>query len=151
MRARELMTVDPASCLPGDTIREAARVMVERDCGCVPVVADRESGKLLGVVTDRDIAARAVALGLGPDTLVSEVMSVDPSCCHADSDVLEVREIMAERQVRRVPVIDAEGRCIGMVSQADLVRLGEGEVVERVSVPISEPRAEADVGLHPRT
>jgi len=159
MEAQEIMTRDPAWCTPEHTVREAARLMQEHDCGCIPVVDDARARRLVGVVTDRDLACRCLAAGLGPDTSVAEVMSVSPSCCSPGDDVQYVERIMEERQVRRVPVIDGRGRCIGMVSQADLVRAAErsaqvsdrevARMVERVSAPLASARREADVGLRP--
>lgn len=142
MKARELMTNDPACCTPDQTIREAAELMRECDCGCIPVVQDSASRKLVGVVTDRDIAVRAAALGKGPETLVRDVMSPGPRCCGPEDDVEAVERIMSSEQVRRVPVVDEEGCCVGMVSQADLAlndraasEKDVGRVVERISEP----------------
>lgn len=142
MKARELMTSDPACCTPDQTIREAAGLMRDSDCGCIPVLKDREIRQLVGVVTDRDIAIRATAVGKGPDTLVRDVMSLGPKCCSPDDDVDTVERIMAEEQVRRVPVVDEHGCCVGIVSQADLALNDKaasekevGRVVERISEP----------------
>jgi CBS domain-containing protein len=130
--------------------------MVDRDCGCLPVVDDMGTRHLVGVVTDRDLAARALAQGRGPDTPVREVMSGSPSCCTPDSDVGEVEQIMAERQVRRVPVIDDRGCCVGMIAQADLARAedeaGDREVrhtIERISEPTDSARSRSDAGEQP--
>ena len=142
MKARELMTNDPACCTPDQTIREAAELMRECDCGCIPVVQDSSSRKLVGVVTDRDIAVRGAALGKGPDTLVRDVMSLGPKCCSPDDEVETVEEIMSSEQVRRVPVVDEQGCCVGMVSQADLAlndRAASEKEVGRVVERISEP------------
>jgi CBS domain-containing protein len=157
MEAHEIMTAAPACCTPDHTVRDAARLMQEHDCGCIPVVEDVRARRLVGVVTDRDLACRCLAAGLGPETTVAEVMSVSPSCCAPDDDVQFVERIMEERQVRRVPVIDGGGSCVGMVSQADLMRAAErspqvsdrevARMVERVSAPLSSARREADVGL----
>lgn len=143
MKASELMTAQPACCTPDQTIREAAQLMREHDCGCLPVVEDKRSNKLLGVVTDRDIACRCTAEGKGPDTPVKEAMSRNPTCCGPDDDVDSVEKIMAEEQVRRVPVVDERGCCVGMVAQADLAlntRAASdsevGKVVERISEPV---------------
>ncbi len=156
MQAREIMTADPACCTPQDTAREAARMMIEHDCGCLPVVDDMGTRHLVGVVTDRDLAARGIAEGKGPDTPVQELMSSSPSCCTPEADIGEVEQIMAERQVRRVPVIDERGCCVGMIAQADLARSGrdaeDGQVrrtVERISEPSRESRSHADVGQRP--
>jgi CBS domain-containing protein len=141
MKAQDVMTSDPACCTPESTAREAARLMRENDCGCVPVV-EGESKRLVGVVTDRDIACRGVAEGKGPETRVREIMSKDPQCCHPGDDIAAVEQIMMGVQVRRVPVVDAKGNCVGMIAQADLALNDEaandseiGRVVERISEP----------------
>jgi CBS domain-containing protein len=148
MEAHEIMTRDPACCTPDHTVRDAAQLMQDHDCGCIPVIDDARH--LLGVVTDRDLACRCLAAGLGPETTVAEVMSVSPSCCAPDDDVQYVERIMEERQVRRVPVVDARGVCVGMVSQADVVRAADrsaqvsdrevARMVERVSAPSASAR-----------
>jgi CBS domain-containing protein len=141
MKAQELMTKTPASCTPESTVREAAQLMLKHDCGCIAVV---ETGtmRLTGVVTDRDVACRCIAQGGGPETRVKEVMTTDPKCCHPEDDVAAVEQIMMQAQVRRVPVVDGRGNCVGMIAQADLavrdkaVSEGElGRVVERISKP----------------
>jgi CBS domain-containing protein len=157
MKAQEIMTSAPASCTPNDTAQSAAQLMAEHDCGCLPVVEDTDTNRLVGVVTDRDLAVRGLAEGKSPDTPVQELMSTKPSCCTPDDDVEDVEKIMAERQVRRVPVIDGNGCCVGMVAQADLARTSErgvsdrevGRVVERISEPTAESRREASVGVRP--
>jgi signal-transduction protein with cAMP-binding, CBS, and nucleotidyltransferase domain len=115
--------------------------------------------RLLAVITDRDLACRCLAEGRGPETTVDEIMSSDPSCCTPDAHVDEVERIMAERQVRRVPVVDPSGRCIGIIAQADLARAagrrGVSEkdvarVVERVSQPTRSARRETGSGLRPQ-
>jgi CBS domain-containing protein len=152
MEAHEIMTRDPACCTPDHTVQDAARMMQDHDCGCIPVVDTTR--RLVGVVTDRDLACRCLAAGLGPDTSVAEVMSLSPSCCAPDDDVQYVERIMEERQVRRVPVVDAHGECVGMVSQADVARAADrsaqisdrevARMVERVSAPL--PTARRDEG-----
>lgn len=157
MQVQKMMTSNPACVTPEDTARDAARLMKERNCGCLPVVENHESKRLVGVVTDRDLAMRALAEGKGADTMISQLMSRDPSCCSPDTDVREVERIMAERQVRRVPIVDSTGRCAGIVSQADLA-LSKDEVVtdrqvartvERISEPSPSPRREAEAGIRP--
>jgi CBS domain-containing protein len=141
MKAQDLMTTEPACCTPESTAREAARLMREHDCGCVPVV-EGTSRRLVGVVTDRDIACRGVAEGKGAETPVKEIMTKDPQCCHPGDDIAAVEQIMMQGQVRRVPVVDAKGNCVGMIAQADLALNDEaandseiGRVVERISEP----------------
>ncbi|HEY9514864.1 MAG TPA: CBS domain-containing protein [Gemmatimonadaceae bacterium] len=157
MQAQDMMTSSPACCTPDDTARDAARLMKEHNCGCLPVVESRDSMRLVGVVTDRDLTMRALGEGKGADTKIAELMSRDPSCVSPDADVREVQRVMAERQVRRIPVVDSSGECVGMVAQADLALSKRREVsdreialtVERISEPSHSPRRETDVGLHP--
>ena len=153
MKAREIMSTSPACCTPENTIAEAAQLMKQNDCGCVPVVEDLESKKLVGTITDRDIACRCVAEGKGTETPVREAMSSDPSCCGPEDDVSEVSRIMQERQVRRVPVIDEQGCCVGMIAQADIAQSAKmrtvAEVVEKVSSSTSRERSESDTGRRP--
>lgn len=155
MKAQQMMTPSPACCTPEDSAEQAARLMEENDCGCVPVVEDQNTRRLVGVVTDRDIALRAVGHGRGADTPVRELMSTDVSCCTPSSNAEEVERIMSERQVRRVPVIDDSGCCIGVVAQADLARTASdrhvGRTVEQISEPTNGGRSEADVGVRANT
>ena len=153
MKAREIMSSDPVCCTPENTIAEAAQLMKENDCGCLPVVEDLESKKLVGTITDRDIACRCVAEGKGTETPVREAMSPDPSCCGPEDDVSDVSRIMQERQVRRVPVIDEQGCCVGMIAQADLANSAKSrtvaDVVEKVSTPTSRERSDSEAGRRP--
>ena len=155
MKAQEIMTKGPACCTPDDTVEQAAKLMAENDCGCLPVVSDMDSKEIVGVVTDRDLACRCLGEGKGAETRVSEVMSANPSCCTPESDIDEVERIMAERQVRRVPVVDENNCCVGMIAQADLARADQESsrdvrhTVERISEPTQTPRANADVGVRP--
>ncbi|HEU4699827.1 MAG TPA: CBS domain-containing protein [Gemmatimonadales bacterium] len=143
MNVKDIMTTNPAVCTPGDTIRDAANAMRENDCGLIPVVEDQQSKRLTAVITDRDIAIRAVAQGKGPDTLVRDVMSDGPDAVHPTDDVNRVEQVMRTRQVRRVPVIDDNGSIVGIVSQADLAtqtRAASDSEVGRVVSAVSEPR-----------
>jgi CBS domain-containing protein len=157
MQVQKMMTSKPACVTPEDTARDAARLMKKHNCGCLPVVESQKSMRLVGVVTDRDLAIRGLAEGKGADTPISQLMTRDPSCCSPDTDVSEVERIMSERQVRRVPVVDSEGRCAGIVAQADLALsiddvVSDREVaqtVERISEPSHSPRREPEPGLRP--
>jgi CBS domain-containing protein len=141
MQAQELMTRDPACCTPEDSAQKAAELMSQHDCGAIPVVDDEQSRHLCGMITDRDIAVRGVARGRGAETKVSDLMTNDVESCSAEADIHEVERVMTTRQVRRVPIIDADGELIGIVSQADLAcsnKVDEeevGQVIERISEP----------------
>ena len=156
MLARDIMTRDPACCTPTASVQEAAKLMKQHDCGCIPVVDDSESKHLLGVITDRDLACRGIAEGLGTATAVETLMSRDPACCSPDSEIAEIERIMAGRQVRRVPVTDGEGCCVGIVAQADLALAEDrgvsdrevGRVVEQISKPKRRGAREPELQLH---
>ncbi len=148
MQVKEIMSRDPQCCTPDDTLRNAARLMADHDCGCLPVVEGTERKGVVGVITDRDITVRGVAKGKSPDSKVNDVMSPSPSCCKADDEIEEVERIMTERQVRRVPVIDSDGRVVGIIAQADLARDNRaasdrevGRIVEKISEPTVPRRA----------
>lgn len=141
MKARDIMTSNPACVTPETSLQNAARLMEQHDCGALPVV-EEGTQRLLGVVTDRDITIRAVASGKPADTLVREVMSSRPRSCKVDSSLDDVERMMAEEQIRRVPIVDEQNRVVGVVAQADLARqrqaVGErdfAEVIERISEP----------------
>lgn len=139
MKASELMTAQPVSCSPGDSIQDAAKLMDAYDVGSLPVVEGGDNTRLTGIVTDRDITVRAVAIGRF-DARVADVMTGNPSTVRKDDDVDVVARIMAEEQVRRIPVVDERGAVIGMIAQADLALHDDvvsdrtvGRVVERIS------------------
>jgi CBS domain-containing protein len=142
MKAKDLMTPQPCCCSPNDSITEVASIMRDNDCGSVPVV---EAGRIVGIVTDRDLTVRALARGLTGEATVRDVMTASPECCEENDDIHSIERVMSERQVRRVPIVNADGGCVGIVSQADLARathsrkqVSEHEVAETVA-RISEP------------
>lgn len=138
MLVREKMSRDVKTVGPEATIQEAARIMAECDVGALPVAA---GDRLAGMVTDRDIAVRAIAIGKGPDTSVSEVMTPDVLYCHEDEDIGHISENMAENQVRRLPVVDVDKRLVGIISLADIAdaRADEaGEALEGITRPGGE-------------
>lgn len=122
MKISECMTRKVRVTRPDQTIREAARIMAEIDAGSLPV---GESDRLIGVITDRDIAIRAVSRGKGPDTLVRDVMSSEVKYCFADEDIDKVSRNMGDIQVRRLPVVSREKRLVGIVSLGDLASRAE--------------------------
>ena len=136
MRVAEVMTRDVRLIEPNQTIRDAARLMAEMDAGIMPV---REGDRLVGMITDRDIAVRAVAQGRGPDTAVREVMTDEVKYCYEDDDTNDVARNMADIQVRRLPVLTRDKRLVGIISLGDLAVTDEagkaGEAVAGISQP----------------
>ena len=155
MRARDIMTKDPQCCRREDTARRAAELMRDCDCGVVPVTD--EARRVIGIVTDRDLAIRGIAAGKGPETKLAELMTPMPKTCSADDDLRDVERKMAELQVRRIPIVDAGGRCLGIISQADIARaagrdnsVSEQEialVIEQISEPAHRNRSRGEVEL----
>jgi CBS domain-containing protein len=130
------MTRDVRVASPDQSIREAAQLMAELDAGALPVGAD---DRLVGMITDRDIAVRGVAHGKAPDTPIREVMTDDVKYCFEDEDVAHVARNMADIQVRRLPVVSRDKRLVGIVAIADLAASEEPEVVGETVAGISEP------------
>ena len=117
MQVSECMTQNVRVANPTETLQEAARAMADIDAGFLPV---GENDKLIGIITDRDIAIRGVGCGCAPDARIREVMSEDVKYCYADDDVEDILDNMAEQQVRRLPVVDRDKRLVGIVSIGDL-------------------------------
>jgi CBS domain-containing protein len=131
----DVMTSNPQSIEPSTSVADAARLMRDNDVGSLPVV---ENGRLAGIVTDRDIAVRAVAEGKDPQsTNVSEVYSGDLVTVDPQQDLDEALRLMARHQVRRLPVVEEDGRLVGIVAQADVAQAGDdtktGQMVEKIS------------------
>jgi CBS domain-containing protein len=131
---REVMTTDVRACEPNAVVTDAARLMAKEDVGPIPVVED---GRIVGLVTDRDIVVRVIAEGKDPKaTTVGEIASKDLVTVSPEEDLDQALQMMAERQVRRLPVVDGH-RLVGIVAQADIARTGKdkktGEVVEEIS------------------
>ena len=145
MKAGDIMTSDPFTVTPSETVARASRLMRDLDVGCVPIVTNKAQPMLLGLLTDRDVTVRCVANELPASTPVREVMTKVPlEAVTPDTDVTEVVSIMEEGQIRRVPVVNDIGLLIGMIAQADIAtRLGptEPKVVEELVEKISEPLA----------
>ena len=119
----QIMTRHPQCCAPQDTIAAVARQMAAGNFGAVPV-ADPQTHRLLGIITDRDITCRVTAAGADPNqTPVREAMSQSAVTLRPEASIHECLHLMEQRQVRRVPIVDASGTLIGIVTQADLARL----------------------------
>lgn len=117
MKVSDVMTRLAHVAAPGQSLRDVAMTMSEQDIGALPVAED---GRLIGMITDRDIAIRAVAEGKGPETRVQEIMIPQVRTCAQDNDLTEVSQRMADLQMRRLPVLDRDGHLVGIVSIGDL-------------------------------
>lgn len=144
MRVSEIMTSDPELIDPNASIREAAKRMKSENIGALPV---GENDRLIGMVTDRDIAMRGVAEDRAPETTtVRDVMSEKIFYCFEDDDIEDAAQCMAENQVRRLPILNRDKRLTGIISLADIAQTGEEcekTALEGVSEPSSEPRRES--------
>jgi CBS domain-containing protein len=139
MQVADVMTREVRVARPEQTLREIARIMAEIDAGLLPV---GENDRLVGMVSDRDIAVRAVAEGKGPETRVREVMSPDVKFCFDDQDTAEVGRRMADERVRRLPVLNRDKRLVGIISLGDIAvvagREAAGVALEGISMPGGE-------------
>jgi CBS domain-containing protein len=146
----EVMTKRPRAVTPQTSVREAARLMEEEDVGSLPVVD--EGARLVGIVTDRDVALRVVGRGLDPEeTSVDDVASKEVYVLTPDDDLDEALKVMAQAQVRRLPIVVRENELVGMIAQADISHGAKekqvGEVVEAISQRPRGPRVTgADTG-----
>lgn len=138
MLVSEIMSNDPACCTSETGLQEVAKMMVDNDCGCIPVVDSEARKKPIGMITDRDITIRTVAEGKNPlDLTAADAMSNDAVTVKADSSVEDCCNLMEDKQIRRVAVVDENGGCIGMVAQADVAQYAStgqtAQVVKEVS------------------
>lgn len=136
MKVCDMMSSDVCLVSPDDRICDAARQMADKDIGALPV---GENDRLVGMVTDRDIAVRAVARGLGPDTKIREVMSGDVMYCFEDEELEAVADNMADIQVRRLPVLSRDKRLVGIVSMGDLAQCEDARTAGETIAGISKP------------
>ncbi len=139
-KCSDVMTRDPVACEPEEAINRVAEIMKREDVGAVPVIETAASRRLVGIITDRDVVVRVVAAGRDLESAAREAMTSSPVTCREDEDVSEAVARMAERQVRRLPVVDGQGRLCGIIAQADIAtRVHQdkttGELVEAISEP----------------
>ncbi|MFL5254270.1 MAG: CBS domain-containing protein [Rhodopila sp.] len=141
MKISDVMTPNPQTVTPGDTLQRAAQLMDELNVGILPVC---ESGRLTGVLTDRDIVVRSTSVGQDPcATRVETVMTIEPRSLRPDDSVQEALRLMEQQQLRRLPVLDARGTPVGIVSLGDLAAAGTpeaGEALEDISTPAEPDR-----------
>ena len=143
MKVSEVMTRDVRTVRPDQSAQEAASFMLSEDAGSMPV---SDGGRLIGMITDRDIAVRGVAKGHGPETPVSELMTDDVVCIREDDDIEEAAARMSRAQVRRVPVVDANDNLCGIVSLGDLSREADAESADQALQGVSAPGGQHNQG-----
>ena len=142
MQVKDVMTPDPACCSSNTNLQEVAQLMVDHDCGEIPVI-DGEK-KPTGVITDRDIVCRAVAKGTNPlDLTAADCMSTPAVTVRPEMTIEECGNILEENKIRRVPVVDADGRCCGIVALADIALRARENVTSEVLKEVSEPGSAA--------
>ena len=137
MKARDIMTQNPRVVTPETSVQEAARLMKSEDAGVLPVVESEGSRRLVGMITDRDIAIRVVAEGGDLNAPVGEIASRDLVTIDPQQSIEEGARIMGQHQLRRLPVVEEDGKLVGILAQADVAQSGHdqltGEVVEKIS------------------
>ena len=139
MKIREIMSRDPACCVLSDSTQTVAKILCDRNIGSMPVLADQQSRKLVGMITDRDLCCSVIAQGLDPKTTqIEKLISFPPMSCRDGENIETCERLMQEHQVRRVPIVDAEDRVIGIVSQADLALHDKAERVSKTVAEISK-------------
>jgi CBS domain-containing protein len=136
MKVSDVMTPDVQLCTPNDTIKDAAEAMAELDVGLLPVA---ENDRLVGMISDRDIAVRAIAQGRGPDTRIGDIMTPDVKYCFDDQDLEMVSWNMGDIQVRRLPVVNRQKRLVGIIALADIARRQDGGATAASLHQISRP------------
>ncbi|HEX6269860.1 MAG TPA: CBS domain-containing protein [Anaerolineales bacterium] len=134
------MTKNPVCCLPNDSVAKAAELMKSEDIGSIPVIENELSQRLVGIVTDRDLALKIVAKALdAQSTKVEAVMTHKPVTCLADDDLQKALDAMAEHQLRRIPVVDNDNKIVGIIAQADVAtRVDQPEKTAEMVKEISQ-------------
>ena len=140
-KCRDIMTKDPAFCQARDTVALAAKLMKKHNIGVLPVVGSLPGAKLVGIVTDRDIAMRAIAADLDPKTTtVHDIMSKPVVTCSPDDSYVVALDLMEKHQIKRIPAIDISGRVVGMISEADVaLRVPDHEKIAEVINAVAQP------------
>ncbi len=140
-KCEEVMTKNPVCCLPSDNVVKVAEMMKQTNIGSIPVIENEQTRKLVGIVTDRDLAMKIVAEGReSKSTKVEAVMTHKVVTCHADDDFQKALAAMSEHQLRRIPIVDNNNKILGIIAQADVaVRVNQPEKTAEVLKEISEP------------
>lgn len=139
-KCNEVMTSNPVCCLPNDSAAKAAELMMSGNIGSIPVIEDEQTQKLVGIVTDRDLALKIVAKGLdAKSTKVEAVMTHNVVTCRADDDLQKALDAMANHQLRRIPVVDNNHKVVGIIAQADVAtRVDQPEKTAEMVKEISQ-------------
>jgi CBS domain-containing protein len=145
MKVKEAMSTDVQLVHPDQTLREAARMMIEIDAGALPVA---ENDRMVGMITDRDIAVRAVATGKSCDTKVRDIMSGEVLYCFDDEELTHVSRNMSDMKVRRLPVVNRDKRLVGVISIGDIARHEQPTTVGRMVSKVSEPGGKHSQAAH---
>lgn len=144
MQVKDVMTADPACCTADSSLQEVAKLMVDHDCGEIPVVASKETRKPIGVITDRDIVVRSVAKGNNPlDLTAADCMSEPCVTVTPEMSIEECGNILEANKIRRVPVVDQSGAVRGIIAVADIALRASGKVTSDVVKEVSEPGSSA--------
>jgi CBS domain-containing protein len=139
MKIKEVMSSNPVCCLPSDSAQRVAQLMCEENVGSIPVVTAQESHKLVGMITDRDLCCSVIADGLDPKvSAIEKFTSLNPVTCRDEENIENCERLMQEHQIRRMPIIDADERVIGIVAQADLALKDKPESVSKTVAEISK-------------
>ena len=138
---QEIMTRNPECCLASDKVYAVAQRMQNADIGALPVVESHKNKKLIGIVTDRDLAVRVVGASRdATETQVSDIMTPNPVICHPAEDLETTLEVMASHQIRRIPVVDDLGQVVGIIAQADVaIHVDNHDKVVQLVGEISQP------------
>lgn len=147
MIVKEVMTLDPACCTAETSLHDVAKLMVDHDCGEIPVVDNKSTKKPIGVITDRDIVCRAVAKGNNPlDLTAADCMTEPCVTVTPEMSIEDCGRVLEQNKIRRVPVVDTAGSCCGIVAVADLALRARENVTTEVVKEISAPGAAASAG-----
>jgi CBS domain-containing protein len=139
MKINEVMSPNPVCCLPKDSAQRVARIMCDENVGSIPVVTDQESRKLVGIITDRDLCCSVIADALDPKiTEIEKSMTLNPVMCRDAENIEDCERLMQEHQIRRMPIVDGDGRVIGIVAQADLALKQKPDRVSKTVAEISK-------------
>jgi CBS domain-containing protein len=144
MKVKEIMTANPSCCTPHDSALDAAWVMRHFEYGCLPVVSGQTTRRLVGMVTDRDLCMAVLPRGVAPSSVcVGDTMARNPITCTPEDSVEFCAALMRQSRIRRIPVIDEFGSCVGIISHSDLAMYCDSELVKMTESAFPKPRVMA--------